>query len=100
MGGRMQSQAHRGCREGRRAWATGCRQGGVERSTQEGGGLGQAKGKHGEGDETGDTEGQEVAAEEDGQQGRRGRGEDSRGHGPRKGGPGIESVAAEAGTLG
>ena len=47
MGGRMQSQAHRGCREGRRAWSTGCRRGGLEGWTQEGGGPGQAKGKHG-----------------------------------------------------
>ena len=82
MGGRMQNQSHRGCREGRRDWATGCRRDVLERSTQEGGGRGQAKGKHGEGDERGDTEGQEVAAEEDGQHGRRGRGDERRGHGP------------------
>ena len=74
MGGRMQSQAHRGCREGRRAWAPGCRRVGLRRVTQEEGARGQAKGKHREGDERGDTELQEVAAQEDGQHGRRGRG--------------------------
>ena len=104
MGSTMQSQAHGGCRKGRRAWGTGCRRAALERSTQEEASHGQAKRRHGEGEEQGDTEGQQVAgtmpAEEEGQHGRRGRLDDSQGHGPPEGGPGTRSVAAEAGTVG
>ena len=103
MGGRMQNQVN-GCREGRRFRATGCRRGGLKESTQEEGGCGQAKGRHGEGHERGDTEGQEVAgtmpAEEEGQHGRRGQGDESREHGPPEGGTGTGSAAAEAETVG
>ena len=102
MGGRMRSQAH-GFREGRRAWATGCRRAGLERSTREGGGRGQAKGRHGEGDERGDMGGQREAgtmpAEEEAHHGRRGRGDESRGHGPTEGGPGTGSAAAGPWTV-
>ena len=102
MGDRMQSQAH-GCRGGSRALATVCRRAWLKRSTQEGGGGGQPKGRHGEGDERGDTEGQEEAgtmpAEEEGQHGRRGRGDERRGHGRPEGGQGTGSAAAEARTV-
>ena len=104
MGDRMQSQAHGGCREGRREWSAGCGLGGLEMSTLEGGGRGRAEGKYRAGDGHGDTVGQEVAGKrpevEDGQHGRGRRGDERREHGPLDDGPGTGSAAAEAVTMG
>ena len=106
MGDRMKSQAHGGCRENRRAWATGCRRGGLKMPTQEGAGRGPAEWKHGAWDEHGEKskEGQEVAGmmpeEEYGQHGGERRGDERWEHGPPEGGPGTRSAAAKAGTVG
>ena len=104
MDDRMQSQAHGGVREGGRAWTAGCRLGTLETLTLEGGGRGRAEGKHGAGDEHGDTVGQEVTgkmpAVGDGQHGTGRQGDSHRGHGPPEDGPGTRSAAAEAVIVG